>query len=115
MDEYPYGCHGVCARVRLGFCVVFTDPVGYLGEGKERANTILSLSDFSLHSRVVYGHFSLVSAIPFFPCLEENSVELISEMAAWLEKTWLASLYLAASYLMMLCVDLRERRKKLRR
>ena len=66
MDEYPYRCHGVCARVRLGFCVVFTDPIGYLGEGKERANTILSLSDFGLHGRVVYGHFSLVSAIPFF-------------------------------------------------
>lgn len=44
--------------------------------------------------------------------MERNSVELIFEMAAWLEKPWLASLYLSAPYLMMLCVDLGERRKK---
>jgi len=45
---------------------------------------------------------------PFFLHVEER----IFEMAPWLEKPWLAGLYLSTPYLTMLCVDLGERRKK---
>jgi len=54
----------------------------------------------------------LISVIPFFPYLEENSVEQIFRMVTWLEKPWLAGLYLSAPSLVMLCIDLCERRKK---
>jgi len=112
VDYCSYGCHGVYARVRLGFCAVFADPVSYPGKGEERANPVLGLSDFGLRICIVYGHFLLRFSYPFFPLFGGEFVEQMFKMVTCLEKPWLASLYLAVPYLTMLSVDLCEGRRK---
>jgi len=101
VDDCPYGRLSVYARVRLGFCAIFTDPLSYLRKGKEHADTVLSLSDVGLRSSIVYRHFFPFFRYPFFPYLGENLGEQIFEMVIWLKKPWLASLYLSAPYLIV--------------